>query len=102
MEKKAGANQLLIIFCRNPEIGKVKTRIAATLGDAKALAIYLMLVKHTLEITSGLPLNKAVFYSDYIDREDNWDNSAYQKFLQHGNDLGEKMLNAFSSLSFSI
>ena len=30
----------LIIFVRNPEIGKVKTRFVNTLGDEKALDIY--------------------------------------------------------------
>ncbi|MGH7717605.1 MAG: TIGR04282 family arsenosugar biosynthesis glycosyltransferase [Gemmatimonadaceae bacterium] len=33
-------NRLLIIFARAPELGRVKTRMAAELGDAAALAIY--------------------------------------------------------------
>lgn len=88
-------NALLIIFYRNPEIGKVKTRLAATLGDSKALAIYLYVAAHTKSITENLPLDKAVYYSHYIDTEDNWQNAAYQKYLQTGHDLGERMANAF-------
>jgi rSAM/selenodomain-associated transferase 1 len=89
------SNSLLIIFYRNPELGKVKTRLAATLGDSKALAVYLYLSAHTKSITESLPVDKAVFYSNHIDTEDNWDNAAYHKNLQSGTNLGERMANAF-------
>ena len=86
---------MLIIFYRNPELGKVKTRLAATLGDSAALAIYLYMVAHTKSITENLPYDKAVFYSHHIDTEDGWDNAVFQKHLQSGIDLGERMFNAF-------
>lgn len=88
-------DSLLIIFYRNPEIGKVKTRLAATLGDSTALAIYLYIAAHTKSITQHLPVDKAVYYSHHIDTEDNWQNTTYQKYLQAGADLGERMANAF-------
>ena len=88
-------NSLLIIFYRNPEIGKVKTRLAATLGDSAALAIYLYIAAHTKSITENLAVDKAVYYSHHIDTEDNWQNAIYQKYLQTGADLGERMANAF-------
>ena len=37
----------LIMFIKNPVKGKVKTRLAATIGDDMALAIYQKLLKHT-------------------------------------------------------
>jgi rSAM/selenodomain-associated transferase 1 len=86
---------LLIIFYRNPELGKVKTRLAKTLGDEKALAIYLRLAAHTRLITEEIPIDKAVYYSHFVDTEDGWANSAYAKKIQRGTDLGEKMLHAF-------
>jgi uncharacterized protein len=86
---------LLIIFCRNPELRKVKTRLAKTLGDEKALAIYLKLSSHTRAITENLAIDKVVYYSNYVDTEDVWPNTTFQKKLQNGNDLGEKMNNAF-------
>ncbi len=89
------SKELLIIFYRNPELGKVKTRLAATMGDAKALAIYLALATHTRMITESLSMDKIVFYSHHVDTEDNWSNSTYLKQVQHGNDLGERMHNAF-------
>jgi uncharacterized protein len=88
--------ELLIIFYRNPELGKVKTRLAATIGDERALALYFLLAKHTREITQNLSCDKVVFYSDFVDKEDAWDNNIFQKELQSGIDLGEKMQNAFS------
>jgi len=89
--------QLLIIFYRNPELGKVKTRLAKTVGDEKALAIYLKLASHTRTITEHLPIDKAVYYSHFIDTEDVWPNKLFQKELQRGSDLGVKMLNAFKT-----
>lgn len=95
--KKIKDDSLLIIFYRNPELGKVKTRLAASIGDAKAFSIYLLLSEHTIRITERLSVAKAVYYSDYIDLNDSWSNDTYQKYLQAGNTLGEKMENAFQT-----
>jgi rSAM/selenodomain-associated transferase 1 len=90
------SKNLLIIFYRNPELGKVKTRLAKTLGDEKALAIYLKLSSHTRAITENLAIDKVIYYSNFVDTEDVWPNTTFQKKLQNGNDLGEKMHNAFA------
>lgn len=90
------SKNLLIIFYRNPELGKVKTRLANTLGDEKALAIYLALSSHTRFITENLTINKVIYYSNFVDTEDVWPNTSFHKSLQNGNDLGEKMHNAFA------
>lgn len=90
------SKNLLIIFYRNPELGKVKTRLAKTLGDEKALAIYLKLSSHTRAITENLAIDKVIYYSNFVDTEDVWPNTTFQKKLQNGNDLGEKMNNAFA------
>jgi len=95
--RKSKTSSLLIIFYRNPELGKVKTRLAASIGDAKAFSIYLLLSEHTRSVTEKLPIDKALYYSNYVDTEDNWSKSRYQKILQSGDDLGEKMGNAFKA-----
>lgn len=87
--------ELLIIFYRNPELGKVKTRLAKTIGDKKALAIYLMLANYTRVITQDIQVDKVVYYSHFIDTEDAWLDQLYKKKLQSGEDLGKKMLHAF-------
>lgn len=96
-KKKNQSKSLLIIFYRNPELGKVKTRLAAAIGDAKAYSIYLLLSEHTRTVVDDLPHQKALYYSDYVDVDDAWSNNSYQKLLQSGGDLGEKMENAFKT-----
>ena len=87
---------LLIIFYRNPKIGTVKTRLAATVGNEKALEIFRKLSLHIKEITEHLPCDKIVFYTDSIDLMDIWPNAKYLKALQQGDGLGERMSNAFA------
>ena len=86
---------LIIIFTRNPELGKVKSRLAKTVGDHVALEIYKFLIEHTRKITFDLPVDKVVYYSEYITEKDNWKPNIYSKELQKGSDLGECMKNAF-------
>jgi uncharacterized protein len=89
------AKELLIIFIKNPELGKVKTRLAATLGPEKALIIYNQLLSHTRKITEKLPLPQALYYSDFIPAKDSWDSQVFRKQVQSGSNLGERMLRAF-------
>lgn len=88
-------NNLLIIFTRNPELGKVKTRLAVSVGDSSALEIYKFLLDHTVSITKKLYVNKQVHYSAKVRNNDLWDESVYTKKLQSGEDLGIKMNYAF-------
>ena len=91
----ANSKNLLLIFTRNPELGKCKTRLAATVGDITALEIYKFLLKHTASLTKNIYAEKQVYYSEEIWEEDTWDNDIYNKRLQEGSDLGERMNNAF-------
>lgn len=92
------SKKALIIFTRNPELGKCKTRLAKTIGDEAALAVYKHLLQHTATISSEIKADRYVFYSDHIKKSDFWDDNLFHKKLQKGNDLGQKMLNAFSEL----
>ena len=89
------SKNLVLIFTRNPELGKVKTRLAKAIGDEAALEIYKFLLKHTQKVTQHEPFDKAVYYSVEIRDNDLWDENIYQKFTQKGNELGERMQNAF-------
>lgn len=93
---KKTSEELLIIFYKNPVKGKVKTRIAKTLGADKALEIYKNLADHNVNITSGLVnCDKVVFYSDSIENKDVWSEKKFIKQEQKGHDLGERLINAF-------
>ena len=89
------STDLLLIFTRNPELGKCKTRLAAKVGDVAALDIYNFLLQHTVNITQQLTVDKNVYYSEEIWENDIWENKIYQKRLQSGSDLGERMMSAF-------
>jgi hypothetical protein len=93
--------EALIIFIRNPVPGKVKTRLAKTLGEEKALCIYRHLLDHTHRVTQHLACDKFVFYADALEENDLWEEDLYYKKLQSGEDLGRRMKNAFSCLFLS-
>ena len=88
----------LIIFTRNPQLGKVKTRLAKTIGNEKALEVYNDLLFHTMTETQNLDCDKFVFYDENIETNDLWSGILYEKRIQFGADLGAKMQNAFQTL----
>ena len=88
----------LIIFTRNPELGKVKTRLAKTIGNEKALEVYRDLLSHTMNVTQIIDCDKFVFYDNNIEPNDIWSNAIFEKRMQFGNDLGVKMQNAFQEV----
>ena len=92
---KKTSNNLLLIFTRNPELGKCKTRLAATVGNEAALEIYKFLLQHTISITENLDFDKQIYYSEEVWEEDVWNAKTFEKKLQKGIDLGERMQNAF-------
>jgi uncharacterized protein len=90
-------NDLLMIFIKNPIAGKVKTRLAKTIGEQQALEIYKDMLSHTLKISSTVDgTDKIVYYSDFIDDRDEWAESGFFQALQQGADLGDKMGIAFN------
>lgn len=90
-------NNLIIVFTRNPELGKVKTRLAKTVGNQVALNIYKFLLNHTEKTIRSINSDKAIYYSVKIREHDIWSASLYQKYKQEGDDLGIRMLNAFDN-----
>jgi len=87
--------QALLIFAKNLIYGKVKTRLAATMGNDLALSVYKQLLSYTQHITFALSFGKIVFYSDFMEKDDIWGKEDFQKQIQIGNDLGERIENAF-------
>lgn len=86
---------VLLIFTKNPELGKCKTRLASTLGDEKALSIYIELLRHTKGFTEKVATEKHVYYSESIPESDLWTSGNFKKKLQIQGDLGTKMGKAF-------
>ena len=92
------SKKALIVFTRNPELGKCKTRLAKTVGDEAALNIYKHLLRRTAEVSKQVNADRFVFYSETIIENDIWELEYFRKKLQQGSDLGQRMHNAFSEL----
>ena len=85
----------LILFIKNPEKGKVKTRLASTVGDDRALEIYRALLAHTRTVTLEVDATRMLFYSQRITEGDEWLRRDFQKYQQADGDLGDRMEAAF-------
>ncbi len=86
---------LLIVFAKNKLFGKVKTRLAKTIGDDVAFEVYEALY-HITERESCAVSNADihVHYSHFID-EEAWLNCP--KHVQVGETLGDRMKTAFET-----
>lgn len=84
--------ELVIVFVKNIKLGKVKTRLAKTIGNQGAFEVYKELVKVTENATTSLLANKHIYFSESV-VENQWKD--HDKFVQNGIDLGERMKNAF-------
>ena len=91
-------NNAVIIFVKNPVLGKVKTRLASSIGAEKALEIYEKLVNHTLYAVKDIMADVFVYFSESVDENIfPFENNFFKK-VQVGNNLGERMNNAFKEV----
>lgn len=90
-----GNSRVLMVFIKNPRLGRVKTRLAKSIGEVQALAVYKELLRLTKSVTDPLQVTKQLWYSSFIERKDIWPNDIYDKRLQKGPDLGKRMQYAF-------
>jgi len=89
----------VIVFQKALVLGEVKTRIAETLGAEKALEIYKQLLAHTHQVVDALEETEVFIFQNKFDSERPSSLlSNKQIHLQKGQDLGEKMKNAFSKV----
>ena len=86
---------LLLVFAKNPTLGKVKTRLAKTIGKEKALMVYKALLKKTASVLEELEVDIHLYYSNHIEKNDIFSTVVTQKKIQTGEELGERMVNAF-------
>jgi len=84
--------ELVIVFVKNIKLGKVKTRLAQTIGNQAASEVYNELVHVTEKATSNLKADIRVYFSDAV-VDTLWQGQT--KTVQNGTDLGERMQNAF-------
>ena len=92
---------LLIIFAKYPESGRVKTRLAAELGDTEALRIYracsqLVISSADPDGTKEYRMAIACWPPEKIDAMEQWLGPNIKIFGQQGHDLGSRMHHAFT------
>lgn len=85
----------LIIFTKEPVLGKVKTRLATSIGEREALKIYTLLLGQLLNIQ----IQNDVFIAvEPYTKEYEKHFGKHKIFLQEGKNIGQKMSNAFLHL----
>jgi rSAM/selenodomain-associated transferase 1 len=88
---------ILHVFIKNPRPGYVKTRLAATVGDTKALAIYHYLLAQTRSAALDCTAQRWLWYSDALQEQDEWPSAQFTKKVQAQGDLGQRMRYAFQT-----
>jgi len=101
--------QALAIFCKVPQKGYVKTRLAAGVGNQKALEIYLDLLKITDQETKLFSSSRHLFLTSALEdsikkmrsslqQQDLFTDPKTNFATQQGEDLGQRMFAAFKNL----
>ncbi len=91
--------QIVLLFVKDPARG-VKSRLAADVGETAATEIYRNFVLDAISMlqASGCPF-RICFYPPAAEADvAGWLGSGYEYMPQKGNDLGERMENAFSRI----
>lgn len=89
-------SDILLIFIKNPILGKVKTRLAKDLGDEKALQVYEALLEMTRKTVRCSGVENWLYYSDFIDENDGFEVASFCKKRQiQSLNLGCRMKDAF-------
>ena len=73
----------------------MKTRLAKSIGDEAALAVYNQLVEKTCEVANRVEATKFAIFNEVILHDDSGIFQNFKQSVQRGNDLGEKMKHAF-------
>lgn len=86
--------EVVLIFQKNEVLGKVKSRLAVGTGEEQALEIYRQLLAKTYLALRDISVSITTYFSEFI--PENPIHSAENKLVQVGQDLGERMKNAFA------
>ncbi len=96
MEKR-NPSRCIILFVKAPVLGAVKTRLAKGLGARAALMLYRAFVADILVLLGRMDLPLRIFYYPESQSElmEEWLGAGVSLHAQHGDNLGERMHDAF-------
>jgi len=93
------STKALLVFVRAPRPGKVKTRLARTLGDERAAEFYRLCTDNTLTEINRLPreVERYIFFAESVNsyEMDRLTALGFKVAVQEGKNLGERLDNAF-------
>lgn len=95
----SGHNRALVIFARAPELGRVKTRVAAELGASAALSVYRRLAEHVVaavECGDRYSITVAYTPAGALSEMRRWLGSSVSLTAQAEGDLGDRMQRAIA------
>lgn len=83
-----------------PELGKVKARLAQSIGEEAATDLYRAFIQDTLTTVQSLdiPYHIAVYPPKSQERFAQWLGPSHQYFRQQGLDLGKRLQNGFATM----
>ncbi|WP_201983879.1 TIGR04282 family arsenosugar biosynthesis glycosyltransferase [Hymenobacter rubidus] len=97
----AGTLSHLLVFARVPALGRVKSRLAAGVGETAALAVYQELLAITRAAVAASGISATVWLADTAGIEPTAGEAAHWPELatrcQPAGDLGERMATAFAA-----
>ena len=90
------------MFVKSAERGMVKSRLAASVGEDVALDLYKCFVSDLMEMLEqgGYPLEMFFYPPDARQEVVRWLGDEHTLVPQMGNDLGDRMENAFKEVFF--
>ena len=92
-------NNAILFFVKYPEPGQVKTRLAASIGSAHAIALYQCFLDDLSATLANSGHEVIVCYSPATTTTKEWAQHRFpfakQFYAQRGSNLGERMLSAF-------
>ena len=88
----------VLVFCKAPVLGQVKTRLAKDIGDQQALHVYQRMLSQNLEIVSQLADVQPMIVTTDISHTffTPWLKKGFLITAQVNGDLGERLLAAFA------
>jgi rSAM/selenodomain-associated transferase 1 len=98
MKSPPNLSRAILVFAKSPRPGRVKTRLARTVGDAAALRLYRAFVADLLETLSAADAPATICHHppDAEEAMRAWLGDRWPFRPQEGEDLGERMANALA------
>jgi uncharacterized protein len=92
-------NRCILLFAKSPVKGRVKTRLAAELGEEFAVALYKCFVEDVLGLVKDVGVSLRLLFHPPDAKSDFRDWLGEREFFrpQAGDDIGERMKNAFEN-----